>query len=176
MPLTRTTVKVAQGSNVIAVNVQEQSSVTLLRDGVEIVREESGESNPTFVVEPGEYQILTDGQIERVDTDLLDVAAASPVDQEERLLLRLSSDAPDHHEVDGIGEVPADGHSFCTVTAEKLDLAAEPLRRRRDTDEVFLRTTGGTLMDEHGNDRIRAVRLRAGRARFRLVAENAPKL
>ena len=43
-------------------------------------------------------------------------------------------------------------------------------------DELFLRTTGGVIMDEKGEQRIRSLKLRSGRAAFRLVSESSPKV
>jgi hypothetical protein len=43
-------------------------------------------------------------------------------------------------------------------------------------DELFLRTTGGVLMDDKGGQRTRSLRLRSGRAAFRLVSEASPKI
>jgi hypothetical protein len=42
--------------------------------------------------------------------------------------------------------------------------------------EVFLRTTGGVLLDASGEKRIRSVTLKSGRAAFRLVSEASPKV
>ena len=41
---------------------------------------------------------------------------------------------------------------------------------------MFLRTTGGSLLDATGENRIRSVRLKSGRAAFRLVSESSPKV
>jgi hypothetical protein len=89
--------------------------------------------------------------------------------------LYLTSDAPDHHIVDGVGEIPADGTSFCTITVETVTLDGTPLTGQAQ-DEVFLRTTGGVLLDAAGENRIRSVTLKSGRAAFRLVAEASPKV
>ncbi|MGH8487415.1 MAG: hypothetical protein ACREXS_00700 [Gammaproteobacteria bacterium] len=43
-------------------------------------------------------------------------------------------------------------------------------------DEIFLRTTGGIIMEDKGEQRIRSLKLRSGRAAFRLVSEPNPKI
>jgi hypothetical protein len=78
--------------------------------------------------------------------------------------------------VDGVGEIPADGTSFCTITIEKNFLNENPLSDQELQDELFLRTTGGTLMDNTGTERIRSVQLQTGKAAFRLVSESTPKV
>jgi hypothetical protein len=67
--------------------------------------------------------------------------------------------------IDGVGEIAADGNSFCTLT---IELAG-------GVGEVFLRATGGTPMDARGKARIRSVKLRRGKATFRLVSEATPR-
>ena len=51
---------------------------------------------------------------------------------------------------------------------------AEPAEVEKEP-QVFLRTTGGRLANAKGG-RIRSVRLRNGRASFRLIAEETPRL
>jgi hypothetical protein len=171
-------VVVPKGANAVAVRVRDQEWIALAGDAGEIAREQSGSRETTFVVLPGTYRVATDGTVEDVRPDTI----AVPTDPlamlagDGALLLRLSSDAPDRHVVDGVGEIPADGESSCTITVEKIDATGKPLRRRRDTDEVFLRSTGGTITAAKGDERIRSVKLRSGRAAFRLVSEPASRL
>jgi hypothetical protein len=176
--ITETEVVVPDGRNAVVVHARDHDWVALAQNGVELVREQSGSPDATFVVGPGSYAVRSDGAVDEVETvtvavppDPLDLLAGEGV-----LLLRLSSDAPDQHVVDGVGEIPADGESWCVLTVQKLDATGKPLRRRRDTDEVFLRSTGGTITAAKGGDRIRSVTLRSGRAAFRLVSEPAPRL
>ena len=89
--------------------------------------------------------------------------------------LNLTSDAPDCHIVDGIGEIPADGSSFCTITIQKLSYDGTPLTGDDHLDEIFLRTTGGLIVDANGN-RLRSLHLQSGQATFRLVSEPTPRL
>ena len=89
--------------------------------------------------------------------------------------LRLTTDAPDRHVVDGIAEIPADGCSFCMMTIEQVSSGSLP-HRLEQADEVFIRTTGGLVMDATGQTPIRALHLQAGRAMFRLISESTPKV
>jgi hypothetical protein len=162
----RQAVSVPEGRNRIAVGAQGHSSVSLLRDGVPLESEHSGGNVAAFVVEPGDYEVTSDGTIESVDVDALELG--DTLRWPEPLLLELSSDAPDRHVVDGVGEVPADGRSYCTVAVQRAGETGGDA-------EVYLRTTGGRLEDEAGN-RIRSVRLQRGRASFRLVAGESPRL
>ena len=88
----------------------------------------------------------------------------------------LTADAPDRHVVDGIGEIVADGTSYCTITVQKLDQNGVAVSGSEHQDELFVRTTGGSIMDEKGEQRIRSLTLRSGRAAFRLVSELSPKI
>jgi hypothetical protein len=90
--------------------------------------------------------------------------------------LRLTVDAPGRHAVDGVGEIPADGQSYCTVTVERIRTEGESAPAKVGAAEVFLRATGGVIMDSQGHKRIRSVRLRRGRATFRLVSDESPRL
>jgi hypothetical protein len=176
--ITETEVVVPEGRNAVVVQAREHAWVALAQDGVELVREQGGSADATFVVAPGSYGVRSDGIVDRVTA----TAVAAPSDPlallsgDGALLLRLSSDAPDRHVVDGVGEIPADGASSCTITVEKIDPTGKPLRRRTDTDEVFLRSTGGTVTAPKGGERVRSVKLRSGRAAFRLVSEPTPRL
>jgi hypothetical protein len=170
-------VAVREDANAVVVRTRGHEWVAVLQDGTEVVREANGSPETTFFLSPGEYILRTDGTIEHADV----TSVPLPPDPlastgEVPLLLRLSSDAPDRHVVDGIGEIPADGESSATMTIEKVDAAGKPLTRRSDNDEVFLRSTGGTITDAEKDKRIRSVRLKAGRASFRLVAEPVPRL
>jgi hypothetical protein len=171
-------VVVPEGSNTIVIEARNHDWVALVQDGRELMRESSSSAETTFVAPAGTYSVMTDGKIDRVEVKTIDVAndPIALLSGEALLFLRLSSDAPDQHVIDGIGEIPADGESSCTVTVEKVDASGTPLRRRRDSDEVFIRTTGGTIMDAKGTAHIRSLKLRSGRASFRLVSEPTPRL
>lgn len=166
-------VVVREAAPAVHVHATRHSWITLAAaDGGLVVREESGAPESVFTVAPGRYTVRTDGR-------LGDVRAEAPPDaavpgDEAGTGLRLSSDAPDDS-VDGVGEVPADGASSCTITVEKLGADGEPLHGRSHDDELLLRTTGGTLVDDHG-DRVRAARLRSGRMTVRLVSESTPRV
>jgi hypothetical protein len=169
---------VPKGSNAVIVRTRDHAWVALMRDGAELLREQSGSRETRFVAEAGRYAVRTDGAIESVEPGTigvpLDPFAPGPGDGP--FLLRLTPDAPDRHVVDGIGEIPADGESSATITIEKVNLAGERLTRRGDNDEVFLRTTGGTVTAARKDERIRSVKLKTGQASFRLVAEPTPRL
>jgi hypothetical protein len=163
-------IDVAGDANIIVVRAHDHSWIAVLRDGTEVRAESSGRSEATFVVAAGRYEIESDGVVDEVRVETRELASLLTGDAPARL--RLTSDAPDRHAVDGVGEIVADGASFCTVSVERLGADGKPA----GTGQVFLRSTGGTLMDGRGKARIRAIRLRRGRATFRLVADEAPRL
>jgi hypothetical protein len=167
------TVRVTRKQNALTVHAHGHTFLSLVGPHGEVVRERGGAERATFRAAAGTWTIQTDGVIDRAEPDR--VEAPDDETAEAPAVLYLTSDAPDQHVVDGVGELPADGTSFCTITVEKHDVDGTPLRRRRDSDEVFLRTTGGLLEDARGR-RVRSVRLREGRARVRLVSEAAPRL
>jgi hypothetical protein len=175
-PASEQAVTVPEGSNRIVVHARDHGWVAVTRNGTTLVTELSGSPQAAFVVAPGEYVVTSDGKISDVAVDAVELAEAPLAGGEEPLMLRLESDAPDRHVVDGIGEVPADGSSFCTITVEKVDVAGEAKTGKRDTDEVFLRATGGRIEDAKGKGRIRSLKLKGGRASFRLVADEQPRL
>lgn len=129
-----------------------------------------------FVVGPGSYEVRSDGTIEKVSTRALELPQTAGPEPGEATRLVLSADAPDRHAVDGVGEIPADGQSYCTITVEKIRADEERAAGEEAATEVFLRTTGGVIMDSRGRRHIRSVRLRRGRARFRLVSDAQPRL
>jgi hypothetical protein len=170
-------VVVPEGSNALMVRAGGHDWIAVVQGGAELVREASGSEETTFVLAPGTYTVRTDGEIQRADVREAAIAADPfAASGEEPLVLRLSADPPDRHAVDGIGEIPADGESAATITIDKLDATGEPLTRRRDRDEVFLRSTGGTIVDAQKNERVRSVKLKSGRASFRVVSEPTPRL
>jgi hypothetical protein len=159
----------------IAVRARDHSWVAVLRDGEEIISEQSGRPEVVFVVGPGAYQVCSDGTIEDVSTRALDLppTTSEPVAAPH---LVLTADAPDRHAVDGVGEIPADGESYCTISVVRIGPDGQPAQPEEARAEVFLRATGGVLMDNRGRRRLRSVRLRRGRATFRLVSERFPRL
>jgi hypothetical protein len=165
-------VRVGRDDNAVTVEAHGHDWIVLAGADGEVARELGGSDRVTFAAAPGSWTVQTDGTLDRVAIERIE----SPFgEQEQPALLRLESDAPDRHVVDGVGEIPADGTSRCTVAVEKLDAGGQPLRRRRDSDEVFLRTTGGLLQDERGRP-LRSLRLREGRGNFRLVSEATPRI
>jgi len=90
--------------------------------------------------------------------------------------LKLTSDAPDVHPVDGVPEIPADGKSFTTITVQKVDERWQPQADRTDNDQLYLRTDHGTLQSADGAEEIRSVKLKKGKTAFRLVSETAKRV
>jgi hypothetical protein len=165
-------ITVPGGHDVVVVRARDHTWVSLLRDGRELVSERSGGPTAAFVLPEGDYEVRTDGRIEEVSADsLANGGDARP----ELASLRLSADAPNAHPLDGVGELPADGSATCTITIEKLDASGDRLSGVGHGDEVFIRTTGGTLMTA-GGKRLRSVRLRSGKASFQLMAADRPGL
>jgi hypothetical protein len=163
-------VRVKGDARAVIVRARAHTWVALAGEEGELARELGGAPETTFAVPgAGTYAVSTDGELRSAKAAEIAEPAVGAA------LLRLSSDAPDLHVVDGVGEIPADGTSSCALLVEKLDADGRPLRRRSDTDEVFLRTTGGTLRDDEGAH-VRSLRLRAGRATVRLVSEATPRL
>ena len=170
-------VKVDEGQNAIAAQASGSSWISLCRHGVEIVREANGEPLVVFTVEPGDYTVRTDGALGAISIERREIplSALQRLQSGPRATLHISSDAPDVHVVDGVGEIPADGTSAATVTVQKVDAAGARLTED-DGGEIFLRATGGVLMAANADHRIRSVRLRAGVATLRLVSETSPRL
>src|SRR5579883_334561 len=169
---TRQAVNVPAGSNRISVRARGHQGVRLLQEGVALVEERSRAPVAAFVVAPGDYEVASDGELEGVEVDRVELPEAPAAAGVPPLLLELSSDAPDQHAVDGVGEVPVEGGGYCTVTVRSV---APPGGEPPAEADVYLRTTGGSLQDSHGH-RVRSLKLRKGRASFRLVADAPPRL
>jgi hypothetical protein len=167
--------EVPRGKDAIVVQARRHTWVDVLGPHGERTRDASGAPQATFGATPGHHVVQTDGELVRVAAQRLRAPGGLALDDpDDAGVLRVSADAPDQHAVDGVGELPADGASSCTIAIEKVDLAGAPLHRKRD-DEVFVRTTGGTLQDGRGR-RVRSLRLRNGQAEVRLVSEPVPRL
>jgi hypothetical protein len=154
--------------NVVVAHASGHTWVALVGDHGELVRDQSGNPETSFGVERGTYTVQTDGKLKTVTARTIQIPQAAVV--AEVGALRLTSNAKRTHPVDGVGEIAADGKSHATITVEKLGADGEPLERRKDDDEVFLRTTGGTLQDDAGKP-VRSVKLSSGKATFRIVSE-----
>lgn len=161
-------VTVEKGSNVVVVQASGHTWVALAGDEGELVRDQSGNPETSFGVERGTYTVRTDGKLRAASARTIEVPGTAPVS--DVASLRLTSNARRTHPVDAVGEIAADGKSHATITVVKLGADGEPLERRKDDDEVFLRTTGGTLQDDAGKP-LRSVKLSAGKATFRIVSE-----
>jgi hypothetical protein len=172
------TVTVPQGHNSIVVHLQGQTWVSVSTDTQELIRNQSPDPVIGFTLAPGTYVVRSDGPIESLATESFrqEPALFGQLRQGTPASLALTADAPDRHVVDGIAEVVADGTSYCTITIEKLDLNGVAVSGSEHQDELFVRTTGGTIMDEKGARRIRSLTLQSGRAAFRLVSESSPKI
>ena len=172
------TVTVPQGHNILVMSLRDHSWVSISIGDQEIASNHTPAPSFSLSVSPGTYMVRSDGVIEHVSSEFMQ-PIFSPLEQLQQGLpaqLRLTSDAPDQHIVDGVGEIPANGTSFCTITIEAVALDGTPLPGQAQQGEVFLRTTGGVLLDAAGENRIRSVTLKSGRAAFRLVSEASPKV
>ncbi len=169
-------IMVDEGQNAVVVEATGNRWVSLCHHEVDIVREASGEPLAVFIVKPGSYTVRTDGALSSVSVEHREVprSALELVRGGPRATLRIFSDAPDVHVVDGVGEIPADGVTAATVTVQKVDAAGAQLAD--GDDDIFLRCTGGVLMEANTDTKVRSVRLRDGRATFQLVSDNSPKL
>lgn len=172
------TVTVPQDHNSLVVRLQDHTWVAVSTYSHQLVRNESPDPVIAFTLAPGTYVVRTDGKIESVTTESFrqEPSLFGQLRQETPVYLALTSDAPDRHVVDGIGEVVADGTSYCTITIQKLDLNGVPVSGSEHKDELFLRTTGGLIMDDKGGQRIRSLTLQSGRIAFRLVSDPSPKI
>jgi len=168
-------VDVTKKANAVAVRARDHHWISLVGASGEISRDQSGGAQTSFLAAPGSYVVRSDGKLVSVAATTIEMPALGGDGAGEAALLQLSSDAADLHPVDGVGEIAADGAAYCTMTLAKTTVAGDPLTRRKDDDEVFLRTTGGSLTDDHGAP-VRSVKLSSGRAKFRLVSEAAPKI
>lgn len=165
-------ISVGAGQNLVIVRAEGHAWISLLHEGKQVSRESSGEPVAGFIADPGDYVLRTDGQLTSVELGYQEVPPgprAGGVGE-----LRLTSDAPGVHQVDGVGEIPADGASTATVTVEKLDVDGG--RMADAGDEIFLRSTGGVLLAADSATRLRSVMLESGVATFRLQAEGSPRL
>lgn len=164
--------------NALRIHLRDHTWVSVSKDDQELVREHSSEPMIEFTLAPGLYQLRTDGMIESTHSRQRGRRSPLPSGHQPTapFYLKLTTDAPDQHVVDGIGEVPADGRSFCTITVERTTLDGSPYTQPGGDDEIFLRTTGGIIMDDIGEQRIRSIYLDSGRGSFRLVADTSPRV
>ena len=172
------TVTVPQDHNSLVVHVQGHSWVSVSTATQELVRNRSPDPVIAFTLAPGTYVVRTDGKLESLTTESFRQAPSlfEQLRQGTPAFLTLTSDAPDRHVVDGVGEVIADGTSYCTITIQKMDLNGVAVNGSGHEDELFVRTTGGSIKDDKGEQRIRSLKLRSGRAASRLVPESNPKV
>jgi len=166
------TIKVKDGDNVVVARASGHTWIALLGDDGELVRDQARQPETSFSVPAGTYTVATDGKLASAEARKV---VLPPLPGADAAILTLASDAKDQHPVDGVGELAADGRSYATITIGKVDANGEPLRRKSDNDEVFLRSTGGTLQDTNGKQ-VRSVKLSSGTARFRLVSEPVARI
>jgi hypothetical protein len=170
--------KVENENRLLSVKLAGQSWVSVCKGEKEILRNRRHDRVVKFFLRPGTYTIKTDGIIEDVTPE--DTQPDEPLmDRFKRLgfaQLRLASDASKRHEVDGISEITADGKSFCTISVEKTGPDGNSLIGSEHRDTIYLRSTGGTLLDSEENKRIRSLELKAGKGKFRLKSEKQPKV
>lgn len=163
-------IQIGEGENKLSISVSRARSIDILNDdgeSISSVRSERLAEQEVFYLTPGRYTIVSDGKIDDVKIE------SEPLEtQLEVASLVLSSDAKDFHVVDGIGEIPADGTSFTTITIQKVDANGGPLIRAKDKDELFLRTNAGVIKDAEGKKEIRSLKLKKGEGAFRLYSED----
>lgn len=90
--------------------------------------------------------------------------------------LALTCDAPDVHPVDGIPEIAADGKAFTLITVLKLDVGRKPVSGKEHDDQLYLRTTHGTLQNATGKEEVSRIKLKNGKAELRLRSEAARRV
>jgi hypothetical protein len=168
-------VEVTGEHNGVVARASGHSWIGLFRDGIRLTAEMSGRPEAAFAADAGQYEIRTDGTLELVEARAFDNPELARF-RTVRPRLSMTSDAPDTHVVDDVGEITGDGTSFCTITVERVGMDQEPLRGKDGAGQVYLRATGGVIMDKTGRSHIRSVRLRAGRASFRFVSDSLPRL
>lgn len=64
---------VEAGQNMMVVRAANHSWIALVREGTEVLRESNGEPSTAFLVQPGEYQVRTDGELVSVDLEHRDL-------------------------------------------------------------------------------------------------------
>src|SRR5262245_41449869 len=143
------TVTVPLGHDSIVVRLRDHTWVAVSTYTHQLVRNESPDPVIAFTLAPGTYVVRTDGKIESVTTESFrqDPALFGQLRQDTPALLMLTSDAPDRHVVDGVGEVVADGTSYCTIAVQKMGRNGVAVSGSEHEDELFLRSTGGVIMD-----------------------------
>ena len=174
----RQTVTIPQDHNSLVVRLQGHTWVSVSAGSRQLVRNQSPDPVIAFTLAPNTYVVQTDGQIEKVTTErfLREPSFFDLLQEGVPAAFTVTSDAPDRHVVDGIGEIAADGTSYCTITVQKMDLNGVAMSGSEHQNELFVRITGGAIMDAKGEQRIRSLTLRSGRAAFRLVSEPSPKI
>lgn len=172
------TFTVPEDHNRLVMKLKGHTWVSVSVKDKEIIKDKSSDSIVGFSLEPENYIIRTDGKIESIISKAVE-PVFSPLElfnKKSLSMLYLTSDAPDCHVVDGIGEIPADGTSSCTITVKKVSFDGNILTGEEHSDELFLRTTGGILMDSEKQGRTRSIKLKSGKATFTLVSEDHPKI
>lgn len=88
--------------------------------------------------------------------------------------LHLGDNLTHRHPVDGVGVLAADGKSSCLITVERKEQDGALASGAAGQEQLYVRTTGGTIRDKAGNVTSR-VQLSGGKATFQLVAEAVPR-
>ena len=167
---------VAEADNAVVVTARGHTWVEVVDESGRRVRDEAGNRETVFAVEPGPAPCAPTAGSSAWPRARSGCPRREIVPSGQPALLRLSAaEGTELHPADGVALIPADGEASCALVVEKLSVEGTPLTRRRDTDEVFLRATGGTLQDERGR-RIRSTRLSGGEVGVTLVSEAQPKV
>ncbi len=161
-------VTLATDENKLTVAVSDASSIEIINTDERVVgsvKSETITAPQVFYLEEGEYRLITDGRIDHITKESVKMPNLGELAQ-----LVLTSDAKDFHVVDGVGEIPADGQSFTTITIQKFDAKSQALQTEEENDEVFLRTNAGIIKDAEEKE-IRNLKLVQGKGSFRLYSE-----
>lgn len=96
-------------------------------------------------------------------------------DASQACALLVTTDAAEFHPVDNVPLVAGGGEAFLSVQIQKVDMDGKAMERKKDVDELWLRTDHGSLRNEKGEE-IRSVKLASGKAAFRIHGDKAKRL
>src|SRR5262245_44540078 len=102
--MTETTVTVPTEHNVLVTKLRDNTWVSVSSPDRELASNHTPAPNFSFPVAPGTYVVRTDGAIESAGSEFMEAIgrAMERFSAQEPARLRLTSDAPDQHIVDGI--------------------------------------------------------------------------
>lgn len=162
---------VSADSRNITIDLNNSNWVAIFDEsGFPIVVDDSGFDQIHVLLHKGNYTAYSDGEIKETKQEEPNAFVDPFIGRE----LLVETDAPDVHVIDGIGEIPADGKSHCTISLTLID---QEEREVDDDLDVFLRTTGGTLKSSATDEKaIRQLKLNKGKGTFVMVADETPRV